>query len=329
MERKKVGKSDVEISAIGLGTTTFGREIDEDTAFKIMDYALDNGITFFDTAEAYGGGNAFENRKSSYGTTDIREKSMEMSSSELIIGRWMKQRGTRNEVEICTKISGGRGKAEEIRSSIDASLQRLGTDYIDIYKIHAPDVNTPISETLSELTNQVALGKTRTIGGSNYNQKQISEMLESAKANRFKRFEIMQPNYSLAVPDAEIEVFPICTEEEIAITPYSPLGAGFLTGKYIRGDRESIPKGTRMDVAPGHIDIYFNDRSFNIVDKLKLKSDELGIPITQLAMAWVMSNKSVTSALAGAKSPAHLENAINAYNMKLDDDLRNQMSSWE
>ena len=98
----------------------------------------------------------------------------------------------------------------------------------------------------------------------------------------------MQPNYSLAVPDAEIDVFPICTKEEIAITPYSPLGAGFLTGKYIRGDRESIPKGTRMDVAPGHIDIYFNDRSFNIVDKLKLKSEELGVPITQLAMAWVM-----------------------------------------
>ena len=328
MDRKTVGRSDVEISGIGLGTTTFGREIDEDTAFQIMDYALENGITFFDTAEAYGGGQAFENRKNAYGTTDIREKSMEMSSSELIIGRWMKSRGTRKDVEICTKISGGRGKAEEIRSSIDASLKRLGTDYIDIYKIHAPDVNTPISETLSELTNQVNLGKTRTIGGSNYNQFQISEMLDSAKSNRYKRFEIMQPNYSLAVPDAEIDVFPICTKEEIAITPYSPLGAGFLTGKYKRGDRESIPKGTRMDVAPGHIDIYFNERSFNIVDKLSIKSKDLGVPITQLAMAWVMSNKSVTAALAGAKSPDHLKNAISAYNLELGA-LRDEMSSWE
>jgi len=328
MDRKKVGRSDVEISAIGLGTTTFGREIDQDTAFKIMDYALENGITFFDTAEAYGGGQAFENRKASYGTTDIREKSVEMSSSELIIGRWMKSRDARKDVQICTKISYGRGKAEEIRTSIDASLKRLGTDYVDIYKIHAPDINTPISETLGELANQVDLGKTRTIGGSNYNQFQISEMLDSAKNNRYKRFEIMQPNYSLAVPDAEIDVFPICTKEEIAITPYSPLGAGFLTGKYIRGNRKAIPKGTRMDIAPVHIDIYFNDRSFNIVDQLKIKSEELSVPITQLAMAWVMSNKSVTAALAGAKSPDHLKTAIDAYNMKLGD-LRDEMSSWE
>jgi aryl-alcohol dehydrogenase-like predicted oxidoreductase len=328
MDRKKVGKSDVEISAIGLGTTTFGREIGEETAFEIMDYALENGITFFDTAEAYGGGQAFENRKNAYGTTDVREKSMEMSSSELIIGRWLKSRGTRKDIEICTKISGGRANAEEIRKSIDASLERLGTDYIDIYKIHAPDVNTSIDETLDELTNQVNLGKTKTIGGSNYTQAQISEMLDSAKKFSYKRFEIMQPNYSLAVPDAENDIFPLCTKEEIAITPYSPLGGGFLTGKYTRGNRDSIPKGTRMDVAPGHIDIYFNDRSFNIVDKLKIKSKELGVPITQLAMAWVMSHKSVTAALAGAKSSDHLKNAINAYNMDLED-IRDEMSSWE
>ena len=138
----------------------------------------------------------------------------------------------------------------------------------------------------------------------------------------------MQPNYNLAVPEAETEVFPICTEEQISITSYSPLGAGFLTGKYIRGDRKSIPKGTRMDVAPAHIDIYFNERSFNIVDKLKYKSDQLGISITQLAMAWAMSHTSVTAVLAGAKSISHLKSAINAYNMDLGK-LRNEMSAWK
>jgi aryl-alcohol dehydrogenase (NADP+) len=328
MDRKKVGRSDVEISGIGLGTGTFGREIDQETAFEIMDYAVENGITFFDTAEAYGGGNSYEGRKQAGGTTDVREKSIEMSSSELIIGRWMKSRGSRKDIELCTKISGGKASPDQIRSALDASLERLGTHYVDIYKIHSPDVNTPIAESLVAMGEQVDLGKIKVIGGANYNGDQIVNMLNEAKKNGYRRFEIMQPNYNLAVPDAETEIFPICTKEQISITSYSPLGAGFLTGKYIRGDRKSIPKGTRMDVAPGHIDIYFNDRSFNIVDNLKSKADELGIPITQLAMGWVMSHPSVTAALAGAKSTSHLQNAINAYNMNLGE-LRDEMSAWE
>ena len=328
MDRKKVGRTDVEISGIGLGTGTFGREIGQVKAFEIMDYAVENGITFFDTAEAYGGGQAYEIRKQTYGTIDVREKSTEMSSSELIIGRWMKSRGSRKDIELCTKISGGKARPDQIRSALEASLERLGTDFVDIYKIHSPDVNTPIAESLDAMGEQVDLGKIKIIGGANYNGEQIVEMLDQAKKNGYRRFEIMQPNYNLAVPDAETEVFPICTKEQISITPYSPLGAGFLTGKYIRGNRTAIPKGTRMDVAPGHIDIYFNDRSFNIVDNLKSKADELGVPITQLAMAWAMSHPSVTAVLAGAKSTSHLQNAINAYNMDLGE-LRDEMSSWE
>ena len=328
MDRKKIGRTDLEISGIGLGTGTFGREIDQEKAFEIMDYAVENGITFFDTAEAYGGGQAYEIRKQAYGTTDVREKSTEMSSSELIIGRWMQSRGTRKNIELCTKISGGKARPDQIRIALDASLERLGTDFVDIYKIHSPDVSTPIAESLDAMGDQVDLGKIKIIGGANYNGDQITEMLDQAKKNGYRRFEVMQPNYNLAVPEAETEVFPICTEEQISITSYSPLGAGFLTGKYIRGDRKSIPKGTRMAVAPAHIDIYFNERSFNIVDKLKYKSDQLGIPITQLAMAWAMSHTSVTAVLAGAKSISHLKSAINAYNMDLGK-LRNEMSAWK
>ena len=328
MDRKKIGRTDLEISGIGLGTGTFGREIDQEKAFEIMDYAVENGITFFDTAEAYGGGQAYEIRKQAYGTTDVREKSTEMSSSELIIGRWMQSRGTRKNIELCTKISGGKARPDQIRTALDASLERLGTDFVDIYKIHSPDVSTPIAESLDAMGDQVDLGKIKIIGGANYNGDQITEMLDQAKKNGYRRFEIMQPNYNLAVPEAETEVFPICTQEQISITSYSPLGAGFLTGKYIRGDRKSIPKGTRMDVAPAHIDIYFNERSFNIVDNLKHKSDQLGVPITQLAMAWAMSHTSVTAVLAGAKSISHLKSAINAYNMDLGK-LRNEMSAWK
>ena len=293
-----------------------------------MDYALETCITFFDTAEAYGGGQAYEIRKQAYGTTDVREKSTEMSSSELIIGRWMQSRGTRKNIELCTKISGGKARPDQIRTALDASLERLGTDFVDIYKIHSPDVSTPIAESLDAMGDQVDLGKIKIIGGANYNGDQITEMLDQAKKNGCRRFEIMQPNYNLAVPEAEKEVFPICTKEQISITSYSPLGAGFLTGKYIRGDMKSIPKGTRMDVAPAHIEKYFNERSFNIVDKLKYKSDQLGVPITQLAMAWAMSHTSVTAVLAGAKSISHLKSAINAYNMDLGK-LRNEMSSWK
>ena len=328
MDQKPLGRTGKTISAMALGTGTFGREIDEDDSYRIMDHAVENGITFFDTAEAYGGGQARENRRNTYGIDDIRETTGEMSSTERIIGSWMRARGCRDQITLCTKISGGHGKPQEINRALDASLQRLQTDQVEVYKMHQPDKETPIAETLDAMTAEVRAGRISwCIGGANYDGKQMQEVIDTAAARDYERFEITQPNYNLAVPGAQEDLFPICIKEQIAVTSYSPLGAGFLTGKYT-SDRTKIPPRTRMHVAPAHIDIYFNDRSFRVMDHLREKAAELGIPVVQLAMAWAMTHPAMTAVLVGARETRHIDNAIAAYEMGLDPALRDEMSAW-
>ena len=328
MDKKPLGRTGKQISSLALGTGTFGREINEEDSYRIMDHCLDKGITFFDTAEAYGGGQARENRKKSLGVDDIRETTGEMSSSERIIGSWMNARGVREQITLCTKISGGRGKPEEIQRALAASLDRLQTNHVEIYKMHSPDPNTPIAETLDAMTTEKRSGRISVcIGGANYDTAQVQEVLDVANAKGYDRFEITQPNYNLAVSGAQDSLFPLCQKEQIAVTPYSPLGAGFLTGKYTT-DKTNIPPRTRMDVAPSHIDIYFNDRSFRIMEKLKEKARDLDVPVVQLAMAWPMTHPTVTAVLVGAREIRHIDNAIAAYQMALDPDLRAEMSAW-
>ena len=143
MDHKPLGRTGKTISAMGLGTGTFGREIDEEDSYRIMDYCVERGITFFDTAEAYGGGQARENRRRSYGIDDVRETTGEMSSGERILGSWMRSRGCRDQITLCTKISGGHGKPEEVHQALEASLHRLQTDQVEVYKMHQPDTGTP------------------------------------------------------------------------------------------------------------------------------------------------------------------------------------------
>ena len=328
MDQKKLGRTGKTISGIGLGCVTFGREIDEEQSYKIMDYAVEKGITFFDTAEGYGGGQAREGRRSATGVDDVREATNEMSSSERMIGGWMRVNGTRDSITLCTKVGSG-GSPENIQRALTASLERLGTDSVDVYKMHSPDTTVPIAETLGALDEHVKAGRVGCIGGSNYDGAQMRESLDASAANGYARFEITQPIYNLSVADAQDDLFPICSAEEVAVTPYSPLGAGFLAGKYTRGDRTAIPKRTRFDTAPGHIDIYFNDRSFNVVDALRAKSEEMGVTMVKLAMAWAMTHPAVTAALVGARETRHIDNAIEAYEMALDLELRAEMSAWE
>ena len=328
MNQKPLGRTGKTISGIGLGCVTFGREIDEEQSYRIMDYAVEKGITFFDTAEGYGGGQAREGRRASMGVDDVRETTGETSSSERMIGSWMRVNGTRDEITLCTKVGSG-GAPENIERALTASLGRLGTDNVDVYKMHSPDAAVPIAETLGALDQQVRAGLVGCIGGSNYDAAQMREALDASAANGYARFEITQPIYSLAVPDEQDDLLPLCMEEEVAVTPYSPLGAGFLAGKYKRGDRSAIPTRTRFDTAPGHIDIYFNDRAFNVVDALRAKSDEMGVPMVRLAMAWVMTHPAVTAALVGARETRHIDNAVEAYEMGLDPALRAEMSAWE
>ena len=176
MEQRPLGRTGRTISAIGLGCVTFGREIDEESSYRVMDHAFEKGTTFFDTAEGYGGGQSHQGRKSRLGSNDVREKTLEMSSSELIIGRWLRSRGCRDQVTLCTKVGTG-GSAENVNRALAASLERLGTDRVDVYKMHSPDPNTPIAETLAALNAEVEAGRVSVIGGSNYSSAQLQQAL--------------------------------------------------------------------------------------------------------------------------------------------------------
>ena len=205
MEQRPLGRTGSTISVIGLGCVTFGSEIDEETSYRVMDYALEKGITFFDTAESYGGGQRRLTRKKVFGIDDVREVSNEMYSSERIVGDWMRDRGCRDEITLCTKGSTG-GSPENIAKALSASLERLRTDHVDIYKMHSPDTSTPIAETLSALTAEVETGRVGAIGGSNYSAAQLREALDASASAGYRRFEVLQPAYSLVRPEAEEEV---------------------------------------------------------------------------------------------------------------------------
>ena len=326
MEHRKLGRTDTSLSFIGLGCVTFGREIDEDASAAILDDAVERGINWLDTAEAYGGGNARTYRRDVLKVDDVRETSDIMGSSEIIIGKWMKARGCRDDVVICSKVSSG-NSPENIARALRVSLERLQVDCVDIYELHSPDETVPIAESLAALDEEVSAGRIGTVGCSNFNAAQLREALDASAREGHARFEVVQPPYNLADPGAQDELFPLCRREEVAITSYSPLAAGFLAGKYTP-DLNAFPKGSRFDVIPGHADIYFNDRNFRNVERLRALADNRGIPMVRMAMAWAMGHPDITSVLVGARHAGHLDNAFDALALKADTELRDEMSSW-
>ena len=321
-----IGKSKTMVSGIGLGGGNWGREVDENTSYSLMDYAIENGITFFDTGDLYGGGQSFKARQSLYGTDDRRETTLEMYSSEKIIGRWMASRGCRDEITLCTKVGSG-GSAENIKKSLERSLDHLGTDHVDIYKLHRYYDDVPISETLAAMSETVTDELTRVIGASNYSAKQVGSALEISRIHGLHKLEVLQLPYSLAAPDIERDLLPMSRRNGIAVTAYSPLAAGFLTGKYVQ-DPKQWPRGSRYHIMPSHADQYFSKLNFHILELLVEKESKTGIPAVQLALAWAMAHEDITSTLIGARNTAQIENALVAYNHGLDTELWQEMSSW-
>ena len=326
MEHRKLGRTDISLSFIGLGCVTFGREIDEDASAAILDDAVERGINWLDTAEAYGGGNARTYRRDVLKVDDVRETSDIMGSSEIIIGKWMKARGCRDDVVICSKVSSG-NSPENIARALRVSLERLQVDCVDIYELHSPDETVPIAESLAALDEEVRAGRIGTVGCSNFNAAQLREALDASDREGYARFEVVQPPYNLADPGAQDELFPLCRREEVGITSYSPLAAGFLAGKYTP-DRNAFPTGSRFDVIPGHADIYFSDRNFRNVERLRALADTRGLPMVRMAMAWAMGHPDITSVLVGARHAGHLDNAFDALALTADTELRDEMSSW-
>ena len=295
MRQARLGRSETRISAIGMGCATLGREIDEQTACRILDYAVELGINFFDTAESYGGGNARAYRRGHLGADDVREVSGEMHSSERILGRWIASRGCRDAVTSCTKVDGGNAPAK-----------------IDVFMLHSPDEQVPIDESLDALHAEVTAGRVGVIGCSNFSGEQLREALDASRRLDLARFEVIESIYNMAHREVETDIFPVCAEQDMSFIAYSPLGAGFLTGKYTP-DRRNLPAGTRFDVIPGHCDVYFSDEGFRTVDQLRKESERLGLSMAYLAGAWVTRNQHVDCTLFGARTCEHLDNAIAAW----------------
>jgi aryl-alcohol dehydrogenase-like predicted oxidoreductase len=327
MEQVPLGRTARTVSRIALGTTTFGREIDEDETRRILDYAVEHGLTLLDTAEAYGGGNARLYRRDVMGVQDVRETTGEVSSSERMIGTWMRERGMADAVTVLTKVSSG-NSPENIERALNASLERLQIDSVPIYMVHNYDDQVPLDETMDALNRAVSDGRAQVLGCSNFTGAQLRDALAISAAKGYARIEIVENIYNLARPEEERDSMPVCTGKEITFLAYSPLGAGFLAGKYT-ADRDALPDRTRFHVIPGHCDVYFSERNFRVVERLRAKAAELDESMVYLAAAWVVASRSVGSTLFGARTTAHIDNALRAYDEGIPAELRAEMAAWD
>jgi aryl-alcohol dehydrogenase-like predicted oxidoreductase len=289
MEYRKLGNSGLQVSAVGLGTNNFGGRMEAEPAARVVEEAIDLGINFIDTA-------------------DIYSKHL----SEEYIGRAVK--GKRQQVLIATKLGGGMGDGpnekgasrQHIMRAVEESLHSLNTDYIDLYQIHFPDPTTPIEETLRALTDLVCQGKVRYIGCSNYQAWQAAEAIWTSRTQHLESFASVQPHYNLLTRDVEKELIPFCNQYNMGILPYFPLAAGFLTGKYRRG--QNPPDGTRMAGGGGRLTSrWLTDANFDMLDRLENFAAERGHPMVELAISWLLAKPQVSSVIAGATTPGQLQ----------------------
>ena len=294
MERRYIGS--LEVSVVGLGGNNFGWRLDADATTRVVNAALDAGITLFDTAELYGEGR-----------------------SEEYLGRAL--RGRRQNAVIATKFGyrnappDRRGQPANVHRAADASLKRLGTDFIDLFQLHSPDPNVPIDETLGALDDLVRTGKVREIGCSNFSAEQLRAAEHAVRAGN-ARFVSIQNEYSLMNRDAEADVLPQCERSGVAFIPYYPLASGLLTGKYRRG--QPLPKGTRL----GEGNDELSDENLSIVEELIHFAESKRHTLLELAIGWLLAHPVVASVIAGATKPEQVRSNAAAADWKLTSDER-------
>jgi aryl-alcohol dehydrogenase-like predicted oxidoreductase len=285
MDYRRLGDSGLKVSEIGLGCNNFGMRIDQAATDAVIDAAIEHGVTFFDTADVYGG----------------RGKSEEMMGHSL--------KGKRHQVMLATKFAMPMGDAPDkrggsrryIMEAVEASLKRLQTDYLDLYQMHSPDADTPIEETLGALDDLVTQGKVRYIGNSNFAGWQIADADWTARTQHKNRFVSAQNNYSLLERRVEHEVNPACERFGLGMLPYFPLASGLLTGKYSRG--EAAPEGTRLAAWGARGAQALNDKNFDKLEALSSWAAERGHDMLDLAFAWLLGHPVVSSVIAGATKP--------------------------
>ncbi len=288
MKTTLITPAQLPVSAIGCGCTTFGREIDEAAAHVFLDQAQAKGITFLDTASAYGSGNG---------------------ESEAAIRSWLESRKpAADSVVIATKILPPY-TPEAMQQSVDLSLQRLGLEAIDLLYLHRYDESADCVESLAALDALVRSGKVRSLGVSNYSQEQLTGALALQDEHGLTRFAALQNNFNYAVRDVSPAYREFCAEQKVAVVTYSPLGAGFLTGKH---KRESVESGSRFDIVPGHQDVYFHNEGWSRLARLEQVAAESGHSQAHIALAWAMHQAGIDSVLVGGRTPAHLDQALAA-----------------
>jgi aryl-alcohol dehydrogenase-like predicted oxidoreductase len=284
MRMRRLGNSGLKVSEVGLGCNNFGMRIDQAGTQAVVDACFEAGINFFDTADVYGA-----------------------SKSEEFLGKALGKR--RKEVVVATKFASPMGEApwqrggsrRWIMEAVEASLTRLGTDYIDLYQMHRPDADTPIEETLRALDDLVSQGKVRYIGNSNFTGWQIADADWTAGKDHDVPFVSAQNEFSLLRRAVEHEILPACERFGLGFLPFFPLGSGLLTGKYKRG--EAPPEGTRLAAWGARGAQALNDRNFDKVEALETWAAERGRSLLELAFAWLLGHPVVSSVIAGATKP--------------------------
>jgi len=305
MQYVRLGSTGLRISRICLGAMTYGSPewhrwtLGEAASQPFFRRALDAGINFFDTADMYSRG-----------------------ISEEVTGRALKAMARRDQVVIATKVyfPMGDGPNEKglsrkhLHAAIDASLRRLGTDFVDLYQIHRYDYETPIEETLEALDAIVKAGKVRYLGASSMFAWQFAKMLSTADAHSWTRFAAMQNHYNLVYREEEREMIPLCRAEGVGVIPYSPLARGFLAGNRNRGGGGDTVRATSDDFAAR---FYYAETDFAIADRAADLARQRGVKPTQVALAWLLNRPGVSAPIVGASKLEHLDDAIAAIDIQL------------
>lgn len=298
MEYRRLGRSGLTVSAVGLGCNNFGKTLDLDATRAVCHAALDHGITFFNTGDTYG-----------------RPAGHAEPASEAYLGQVLQ--GHRDDVVLATKFGndmfgdngadwGARGSRRYVRRAVERSLRQLRTDWIDLYELHNPDPRTPIEETLGVLTDLVREGKVRYLGASNISAWQLAHAEWTARDRGLERFVSVEVEYSLLARDAEREVIPACTEYGVGLLPYFPLANGVLTGKY--DDPGAVPQGSRLDT--WGMSGYLTPERLEVVRRLKTFAAERDLSLVDVAIGGLLAGPAVGSVIAGATKPQQV--SVNA-----------------
>jgi aryl-alcohol dehydrogenase (NADP+) len=322
METRRLGRTGLRVPVLCLGTMTFGLQCDRDTSFAILDRALEGGLDFLDAADVYPLGGGLDT----------------VGRTEEILGEWLRLRGVRERIVLATKCCGPMGKGpndvglsrQHVVAACDASLRRLGTDWIDLYQSHAFDGGTPIEETLRAFDDLVRAGKVRYVGCSNHPAWRLAGALRAADRLGVAGYVSVQPRYNLLYREIETELLPLCRAEGLGVLVYNPLAGGFLSGKHQRGAEPEAGGRFALGTAAGiYRHRYWQDAQFRVVEGLAKECEARGVSLVSAAVAWVLAQDGVTSAIIGASRPAQLDASLAAADLKLDPELRKLMDdAW-